>query len=95
MPEQRSHRTNRAQAVKWLVLVALLWAQVGFADHQFDHDEPMDDDCRICLQQDRDDVVVDVSLRGAVPVASSRFSCFLPPSANLLPPTFYNARASP
>ncbi len=46
----------KTSAAKWILAAALLWSQVVFAEHQFEHAPgDLDKSCVVCVQLDRDD----------------------------------------
>jgi hypothetical protein len=65
----------------WFGLLSIVWLQLAFAVHQFDHvADYVGDTCEVCVQLDRvDDVTVD----HALPVAEIHTSASLlaPPSS--------------
>lgn len=53
----RLQQRPNVSVLKWLILLALAWSQLAFADHQTHHDLHADEHCSICVQHDRDDSV--------------------------------------
>lgn len=83
-------------AVQWLILVALAWSQLAFAEHQFDHDAlESSEGCSLCVQFDRDDFVtadvhqqpLDAGTVTATPAPAAQIAAFTNSP--------YSARASP
>lgn len=47
---------RRMTTTKWLMLFAMMWSQLVFAGHQFDHNvSDSSGSCSVCVQLDRDD----------------------------------------
>ena len=53
----RLQQRPNVSVFKWLILLALVWSQLAFADHQTHHDLHADENCPVCVQHDRDDSV--------------------------------------
>ena len=92
----RSFRPQ-ASALRWLILIMLLWAQFAYSGHQLVHsvDEP-GSTCQICIGCDRlDDAMSEPACSNPVPSALSA----APSGFTLLEyaerPRYYGARASP
>ena len=88
---------SNVRALKWLVLAALAWAQVGIAAHTLEHHaDDVHATCAICVQLDRDDVS---------PAFSAPLACISPAPASIPSDadttesaegvSLYSARASP
>ena len=87
----------RLSALKWLVLAAVVWSQLAFAVHQFDHlAADFGDTCAVCLKFDRDDdALVGAAPAGRTPATATAISTRADASAPTLGFSLYRARASP
>lgn len=89
---------NRAglRSAKWVVLLGLVLAQVALAAHQFEHELlEHDQSCSICVQFDRDDVLIDDASIHFPPVFSQSSHSDATYPARILTCSPFNARASP
>ena len=87
---------RKSSAIKWLVLAALAWSQLAFAEHQFEHHSfESSESCNVCVQFDRDDQVScdsQLTVQQAANIAPPLTSTTQIPAVVV---ATYNARASP
>ncbi len=88
---------SEASALKWLILIGLLWAQVAYASHQLTHDvDELGETCRICTGYHHfENALSDAVCAAPMPAVSSALpALFAIPTAPERP-YVYGARAPP
>ena len=92
----RNHCTGKS-VLKWLILIALLSAQVGYAGHQSEHDtDELGEPCQICASYEYfENGLNDAACAGSILATASTLADRLnvPEVADRL--RVYSARASP
>ncbi len=88
---------SETSALKWLILIGMLWAQITYASHQLTHDtEEISEPCRICTGYDHfENALSGAPCKAPIPAPSDILAtCFaileVPELRNV-----YSARASP
>lgn len=92
----RNLRSGKS-ALKWLILIGLLWAQFAYSSHQLMHGtDELGEACQVCTGYEHfDNALNPAACEATIPAAASA----LPTSFEILEATdrltFYSARASP
>ena len=95
-PSVRNPESEKS-ALKWLILIGLLCAQMAFASHQMAHDaDDLGDTCQSCSGFERvEDGVSDTAVAITFPAATTQLSPS-PAGRDITSiPQVYSARASP
>lgn len=91
------NRCSGKSVLKWLILIALLSAQIVYAGHQLEHDtDELGEPCQICASHEHfENGLSDAACAGSILAAANALADRLkvPEVADRL--RLYNARASP
>ncbi len=91
------NRRSQKSALKWLILIGLVWAQIGYASHQLGHDiDELGEFCQICTGYDQFEKSLSDSLyTGPVPAGVNCLPIYFNGRKATDDLKVFSARASP